>query len=206
MESSDYNYELCSAFFSQSLNKRIQCISKKEFLENVGKTTQSIFYFKRQRDDQGYETFTLQGNKPIFIARFTDGLNYQLETSVSQPQPYLALGQGFYGWEMNGNGRFSWAQERASLLIRPIGDNQRELDLSFVINTTVTQRFIVTFKGKKHFDQIVENGNPVRINISTTLAHNVNLLEIESEGKFWKPKADPRKLYFQVLDIRANIK
>ena len=69
-------------------------------------------------------------------------------------------------------------------LIRPIGDNQRELDLSFVINTTVTQRFIVTFKGKKHFDQIVENGNPVRINISTTLAHNVNLLEIESEGKF----------------------
>ena len=203
-ESSNHNLDLCSAFFSQSLQRRIQCVTKTEFIQNMDRPDTPIYHLKRSTDHQGIEEFSFAGSEPVFIARFTGQSEFVLQTTGIRSKPFIELGDGFYGWERDGDTRFSWAEQRATLLIRSTSKESTVLDLKFVIHTTATQKFTVSLEGETILEQLVESGKPVVVEASVTSRPKINVLIIESEGKFWKPEVDPRKLYFQVRDVSVG--
>jgi len=195
---------LCSSFLSTHLKYRVECITQEEFLANDNMGVLDAFYFKRAPGANGKDTFTLSGKVPIFDVTFRDYENYNVSTGTNHSSHYFDIGDGFYGWEYNASGAFSWAQGNAKLIFKPVGNTNDGVLVSFTLDTTMTQNYKISILDTVIFDDVIKQGEPLSVEKRIPISNGVNIIKFETEGKFWKPEKDPRNLAFRIQDLRVK--
>lgn len=201
---------LCTAFFTLHLKRNIYCIGLQSYLsdEIVHKNllgVNNLFFLKRSYQGISGALWEMQGGGIKKVAKY-DAIDDEVlvESIESNAIEFYQLGEGFYGWESDGNEAFAWAGGSSVINLFNLSNTSRLVSLDFVLISAVNQYILVQFNDGADIKKWAGAGEMIAINVGGELHFGKNEVKIRVDGPVMKVAGDPREFSFQIRSLNLK--
>ena len=207
----------CAPYFSMSLKKRINCISiaelsnadlfKKKVLETKAGLN-NIYTFSRLQNAGSSNALILGENSGVWVFS-SDSVDSQKRGNFYPGVQGLIIGpileSGFYGWEPSGKKEWSWSKGDSSIIFHNLKSSAVKMNLSFSIQSAISQNFKVYLNGKQLTSKEVKPDLSKELSLMLDLYPGKNTVELRVDGKSVRlSNTDERFFSFKIYNIIIN--
>lgn len=143
--------------------------------------------------------------KPIYQDNF---LEAYAVPQIPDPQPFLAIGDGWYAPEKDaaGNGVHRWAKGNATLQALWAGSTPRQTTLNLKMGLLSTPKKLTITLNNQTIYSTTLNGPPQEISVPLTLASGSNIIQFQVDGQSQTPQSlnignDTRQLLYYIDSV-----